>query len=355
MTSSYMTPIGAFSPSDTIEAGLSARTDHISQSQKRLAIADSSVTLDEVDATIQATDVAGYLDLALHPLRRLTLRAGARIDGLSYAIEDKGAQGQGQRRSSQGSHLGKKATVSYGLAPSLNLVVSYGEGFRSPQARSLAEGQTTPFTSVISYEAGVRYQESGLRASAALFRTLLSNDLVFDQATARNENTPATRRTGLTAEMAATPLQWINASASATYTRAEFRSSDANYNEGDLLPYAPQIVMRSDLSLSKVIGAFSGRELSARVGSGMTYMGRRPLPYGEFGHDIFLVDCSASLRWKEFQLIVDVFNLLNANWYDGEFVYASNFHPGSSPSLIPQRHVTVGAPRTLLATLALYL
>jgi hypothetical protein len=68
-----------------------------------------------------------------------------------------------------------------------------------------------------------------------------------------------------------------------------------------------------------------------------------------------LVDATASVRLKEVQLGIDAFNLLNANWYDGEFVYDSNFTQGSSPSLIPQTHVTVGAPRTILVAAALFL
>jgi hypothetical protein len=155
--------------------------------------------------------------------------------------------------------------------------------------------------------------------------------------------------------MAAAPTPWFNSSTSFTYTRAEFRNSDANYQAGDLLPYAPQIVARSDIAFTPKLGQLAGRNLTGRLGSGLTYMGNRPLPYGQFGHDIFLMDATLSVRLREVQLGIDAFNLLNANWYDGEYVYASNFTQGSSPSLIPQTHVTVGAPRTLLVSAALFL
>jgi hypothetical protein len=36
-------------------------------------------------------------------------------------------------------------------------------------------------------------------------------------------------------------------------------------------------------------------------------------------------------------------------------LFASNWDPGQSASLVPMRHVTVGAPRTLFASLELYL
>ena len=54
-------------------------------------------------------------------------------------------------------------------------------------------------------------------------------------------------------------------------------------------------------------------------------------------------------------LAVEGFNLLDAHWYDGEFVFASRWDPGAAASLVPQRHVTVGAPRQILFSLALFI
>ncbi|MEO6598661.1 MAG: TonB-dependent receptor, partial [Polyangiaceae bacterium] len=186
MTGAYHRALPLLSKSDTIEAGISARYDRISQAQKKLSIDTSQVTLDEVDAKINATDVAGYADLALHPIRRVTLRGGLRIDGLAYVTQDDGA-GLGARRSAQGAHLGKKGTLDVRITSDLHALASYGEGFRSPQARSLQAGETAPFTTVQSYEAGLRYQSQTLRATGSVFRTTLSDDLAFNQVTARNE------------------------------------------------------------------------------------------------------------------------------------------------------------------------
>lgn len=344
------------SPKDVVEAGVSTRTDWVEQSQRRIGSVDDQVTAESVNAKVRATDTAGYLDFALHPIDRVALRAGARIDGLSYAVEDDGGKAAGQARSSQGAHLGKKATAEVRVARGTHLVASYGEGFRSPQARSLGDGQTTPFTSVTSYEAGGRYRDGErLRATAAVFRTTLSDDLVFDQATARNERVPGTSRTGVTAELAARPHPDLTTAASLTYTRAVFRHDDGGHRKGDLLPYAPQVVVRSDVGYTPRLGVVAGHALDARVGYGLTFLDRRPLPYGEMAHDVLLVDATASLRWDHVQVGVDVFNVLGADWYDGEFVSASRFSQAAAPSLVPQRHVTVGAPRTILASLALFL
>lgn len=354
-TGSYRRTLALFSASDSFEAGVFARHDRIEQAQKKLSIATSQVTLDEVDAKINATDVAGYLDLALHPLRRLTFRGGLRMDGLAYVTQDDGGQGQGQRRSAQGAHVGKKATLDLRLTHALHALASYGDGFRSPQARSLQAGEKAPFTTVQSFEVGVRYQTQSMRATGSVFRTTLSDDLAFNQVTARNERTPPTRRTGVSAEMAAQPTSWFTAAASITYTRAEFTNTDGGYNAGDLLPYAPQIVIRSDVAFTPTLGRALNRPITSHFGFGQTSIARRPLPYGEMGHDYTLVDAVASVRLREVELGLSAFNLLNLNWYDGEYTFASNFERGAAPSLVPQRHVTVGAPRTVLATLTLFL
>lgn len=355
LTTFYRRSFHLFRSSDSFEVGMSARSDWIDQSQRKLAIDTGETTFTAVDAKVRATDIAGYFDLGIHPLSRLTLRGGVRVDGLAYATEDDGGTGRGERRSAQGANLGKKATADVNIGAGVHALLSYGEGFRSPQARSLQEGQDAPFTRVQSYEGGFRYQSRPLQANAAVFRTTLSDDLLFDQATARNERIPATERLGVTAQMVAQPVDWFVSSASVTYTRASFSSTDAGFNAGDLVPYAPQVVARTDVAWKPTITEWLGRPLQGHFGAGTTYIARRPLPFGEFGNDTFLVDATASLRLKEVQLRIDAFNLLGLNWYDGQFVFASNFERGASPSLVPQRHVTVGAPRTVMATLALYL
>jgi len=355
MTAWYRRSLPIFAATDALEVGVSGRYDSIAQSQKKLSIDTSQVTLDEVDAKVRASDVAGYVDLAIHPLSRVVVRGGVRLDGLAYVTQDDGGQGQGQRRSAQGAHLGAKATVDVRLTQSAHALASYGDGFRSPQARSLAAGETAPFTKVQSYEVGLRYQTEQMRATASLFRTVLSEDLAFNQATARNDRTPPTRRTGVSVEMAAHPTSWFSAAASVTYTRAEFTNTDGGYNAGDLLPYAPQVVIRSDLAFTPTLGQVMNRPITAHFGIGQTAIARRPLPYAEMGHDYNLFDVVAKVRLREVELAVSAFNLLNQDWYDGEYTFASNFQKGAAPSLVPQRHVTVGAPRTVLATLTLFL
>jgi iron complex outermembrane receptor protein len=332
------------------------RTDWIRQSQHWLSLIDDSITDSPahpgVAAKVRATDATGYFTADLHLVRRLSLRGGLRGDGLFYQTEEAG--GGGQVRSAQGGQLSKRATLDWAAYPGLHALASYGEGFRSPQARSLANGETTPFTRVVSMEAGARYADrQRLSASAAFYHTRLSDDLVFDQATARNERVPATSRTGIALLLSTRPTPWLLSSTSLTTTRAVFTESGGPYAEGELVPYVPEVVVQSELAVTPELGRLGAHPLTSKLGGGLAYLGRRPLPYAEWGHDVLTLDTTAALRWGPVAAELGVFNLLDTESYDSELVYASSWN--GEASLVPARHVSVGAPRSWLFTLSLFI
>ncbi|WP_437670926.1 TonB-dependent receptor [Sorangium sp. So ce131] len=357
---SYRLRFPLLSERDALEAGVVARSDWINQSQRRLAAVDDRPTATLVDARVRATDLAGYLDASIRPARRIELRGGLRVDGLAFQVVE-GAAEAAQARGAQGVHVGGKGTIDAALLPGLHALASVGQGFRSPQARSLGDGERTPFTRALSAELGLRYADELARASVALFHARLGEDLVFDEATGRNEPVPATARTGVALDAVAHPAPWLVSSAGITYTRAAFTASGGRatcgdaYAAGDLLPFVPQVVARTDLAVTPRLGALFGRPLEARAGAGVTLLHRRPLPCRELGRDALLADVTAHLRYHRVELGVDVHNLLDAAWFDGEFVYPSSFTHGAAPDRLPARHVTVGAPRSFFASLSLYL
>jgi iron complex outermembrane recepter protein len=362
-TASYRKGVKLLSPRDAVEIGVYGRHDIIDQSQRRLSDLNDTVTQTLVDAKVRGTNIATYADAAVHPFQRLAIRGGLRLDGLSYTAEDRvnlqGQAGPAPARATQGAHLGKKLTVDYGILPRTHLIASYGDGFRSPQARSLSNGERTFLTEVQSYELGVRYSDGQrLLGSIAGFYTDLSQDLAFDPETTRNERVPGTARKGIAAEVTARAGEMFLLSSSATYTHASFKEGNTQYGKGDLLPYVPQLVLRTDAAFKKKITTIdvfgSRRDLEGRIGTGLEGLMGRPLPFNETGRNVFLVDVGAGIRLKEVELGVDVFNLFDANWYDGQFVYASNFSRSPNPARVPFRHVTVGPPRTFFFSLTLF-
>lgn len=354
----YEKPLRLFGRNASLEAGLTARSDAVEQSQHRRSLVSGAVTDDAntpgVDAELWVNQISAYFDAALRPLPRVTLRGGLRGDGVAFKIIERGA-GAPRGRTTEDFVFSPRASLDFFALPMLVVTASFGEGFRTPQARSLADGQAAPLARVRSGELGARYADAEeFGAKVAGFVTDLSRDLVFDHATGRNEAVPATRRLGITASLNARLFERLVSSTSFTYTRAVFRGTDHRFVEGDLLPYAPQIVARSDLSYEEELTRFGEHTLRGKVGYGLSYLGRRPLPYSEMGHDVFLIDTSASLRLSSLELKLDVYNLLDAEHYDGEFVYASRFDLEKGASLVPARHVTVGPPRCFFLTLSFY-
>lgn len=358
-TASYKRTMDWVSDHDVLEAGLFGRHDMIEQSQRRFSSDNQASTSTQVDANVRASNLAGYVDASVHPLRRLVVRGGLRLDTLAYGTDDKAGALLG-RRTAQGANLGKKVTVDYAPASHTHLVASYGEGFRSPQARSLASGESAPFTSVRAIEVGARYNDTKrVSGSLSAYYTHLSQDLVFDPETARNETSPGTERFGASLEAVLRPATWLTVSASTTYTHAAFREDgkvgSSAVLAGDLVPYVPQWVSRVDTGAKKVLTKLWGRDLEGRTGFALESFAKRPLPFSEFGRDVFLVDTSVGLRLREVEVSLDVTNLLDANWFDGQFTYASNFTRGAAASRLPTSHVTVGAPRMLFGNVTLYL
>lgn len=351
----YKRRLRLFSESDSVEVGASMRGDFIEQSQRRLSSVDERVTRTELDADVRAADIGAYLDFELHPMRRVRLRGGVRADELSFSAVDRG-ENAGTARTSQGLHLGKKGTLEVGVVQGVSAVASYGEGFRSPQARSLGDGERTPFTEVTSMEVGLRMNDGeSVRFATSVYRTALEQDLVFDEATSRNLPAPGSVRLGCVADFVAEPTDWFTSALGFTYTHAEFSESGGRYQEGELVPFVPQVVVRTDLSVKRALSRLGTRELIGRAGVATSFVYRRPLPYAELGSDVMVVDAQAGVRFGEFELVGEAFNLFDRDYYDGEFVYASAFERGAIASQIPVPHVTAGAPRSFFLSLAVYL
>jgi hypothetical protein len=97
-----------------------------------------------------------YVDVALHAFSRFTMRAGGgmRIDGLSLLRAGQRPEAQGQVRLVAGRSLRRRRSRSRPRCSRRHRRPwpATARAFRSPQARSLAEGQTTPFTRVRSFE-----------------------------------------------------------------------------------------------------------------------------------------------------------------------------------------------------------
>lgn len=356
-----------------VELGFAFRGDDLVQQQNLLQAPQNETWDRRVDATVGATDIGAWVDADFRFSTVLRLRGGLRADALGYDVDDRlgnftpsvGRETHlpGFRRTAFGVAAGPRVSLEYAPVPVLRVVGSYGEGFRSPQARQLEEGEQAPFTKVRSGEVGLEWRpdEDRLRVTAAAFSTALSSDLAFDPGSASLQRVGPTSRRGAVVHVLAHPWSWLTASASATYVLATLdapppaTAADPNppFEPGQLLPYVPPLTVRADVGATRTLGDLFGAPLGGRLGLGFSALSPRPLPYGRFAEPVALLDATAALSWRFVDLSLDVTNALDARYAASEYAFVSDWQTRDVPSLVPARHFAAGPPRALLATVGL--
>jgi len=356
----------------TVEFGLSGRVDLIEQAQNLLDAAVRNQTWDRrVDASITGADMGLWTDLDWRMTRYLQLRLGMRADVLHYDVNDRlgnfaplvrpqDSYIVGFRRSAFGVAYGPRASVDVKPLSWLSIRAAYGEGYRSPQARTLEDGEGAPFSKVRSVDFGARIRlRQRYQITATGYYTHLSDDVAFDAEEGRLERIGETQRLGLTVHAEGRPLDWIVGAFSLTYVDAELREPppataeepQPPYQPGQNLPYVPPLVLRLDLGVNPTLVKKLWRApLALRAGVGFSYLSPRPLPYGAFADPVPLLDASVGLRWGLLDVGLDLFNLLDRRYAAIEYNFPSSWSPDEARSRTPARHFAAGAPLTWMLT-----
>jgi outer membrane receptor protein involved in Fe transport len=361
-----------------VEVGAEGRLDVIDQAQNLLDGAVRGQTWDRrVDAAVRGVDLGFWGDLDWVLWRRLHARLGLRADVLSYDIEDRlgnfaplvRPQDQyivGFRRSALGLAWGPRTSFDWHITHELSLLAAYGEGYRSPQARLLEEGEQAPFTKVRSADAGVRLDFGDpLRLTVGGFYTRLSDDIAFDAGEGRLERIGATRRRGATAQLVSRPRPWLVQSLSLTVVDATLLEQPPGSAEdpqppfvrGQRLPFVPPVVLRADVGAERRLFELRGSAaVVGRAGLGLSFLSPRPLPYGDSSASVGLLDASVGAKLLPFELGVEGFNLLGRRYAALEYSFPSDWEPsdGLRPRT-PARHIAAGAPRSFLVSLGVTL
>ncbi len=357
---------GVFAAPLKVELGSEARFDDVDQRQQRLDAVEGAPYKNEIDAAIDEGHLGAWVDVTLRPITSLVLRGGLRFEALNVGVDDRLPLSSAsdddvlpRHKDAFGVHLGPKLSADWTTTPWLHLLAAYGEGFRSPQARSLGDGEVSPFTDVHAGEVGARAAWTGddgslvLGATASVFTTYVALDRIFDHASGANIFTGPSLRGGAALLLESEPRPWLNVRASGTFVASRV------LEENTPVPYAPPIVMRSDVELHNALFNFDAFSINGPVGGrvalGVSAIGPRPLPFDEESAPVAFAELSTGLSWGAVELSAEVQNLTNANFFDGEFVYASRFDPDDDGRLVPQHHVTVAAPFSGQLTLSVRL
>jgi TonB family protein len=366
----------AFGLRQELELGYFARGDQATGKQQRLEAATGVPYKTDTDLDSQLGDIGLYGDLNLRPLRWLSLRGGARAEIVSFTVLNKCAaqnvahpsttnppidqscltqQNYGRPRepdqvtSTSGVAFLPRASLIAGPFRHLSLSASYGKGIRSIDPNYITQDVQAAFANVTAYEGGVAYagnvRNATVVARSVVFRTVVDRDLIFDQTAGRNVLGVGTTRTGWLGALRLTG-SFFDESANLTLVRATYSDN------GSAVAYVPGVVFRSDSALFRNLPwTMLGKPIRTTLSAGITYVGRRPLPYGEVSSTILTIDASASAEWANYQLRLHATNLLDTRYRLGEYNYASDFHSQPQPTLVPDRTFAAGPPRALFLTL----
>jgi iron complex outermembrane recepter protein len=361
-----------------LEVGYFARGDSAESTRQRIGAASGHPYATEVDLDATLGDFGLYGDVALRPLRGVTLRGGARADLFTYDVLDRCAardvslpnpddppgdesclsQERGgehrepnQRSATAATHVMPRASVSFGPVGHVTATIAWGQGVRSVDPSYVTDGTATPFAEIEAAEGGVVFAKSfdllSLTARSVFFHTHVDRDLAFSETEGRAVLGGGTSRTGWTGA-ARLSLGPLDENASVTLVRSRFDDT------GLLVPYAPSIVVRSDSALEDELPfELAGARPGGSLGLGLGYVGRRALPFGQETASILLVDASVGVAYRGWSLDLEVTNVFDARHRTSEYFYVSDFHDTDAPTLVPARHYAAGSPRALMLTLSL--
>jgi TonB family protein len=378
------------------EGGYFARLDRAHSTQDRIAAGSGNPYA--VDADYQSTlgDIGVYVDGNVHFLPWLAARGGVRADMFLFDVLDNcairsvnnplAAVAPSQINVSCLSELEngvyaepfiRTATSNGAIMPRGSLVVgpfdhfefsaSAGSGVRSVDPSYVSQGVGTPFVDVESRDLGVSYAgeigERGKPGAALLtvksdfFQTHVGQDLIFNPTEGRSTLSSGSTRTGWSGAARALG-SFFDIAVNATLVKAVFDTTgQCSPYCGLLVPYVPDLVLRGDAALfADLPWRIANEPIRATVGYGVSYVGRRPLPYGQLSDLYFLSDASLGIGWSIWNVRLSGQNIFDSKYRLGEYNYPSNFQKLlPEPTLAPERSFSAGAPRTVMLTLAVTL
>jgi len=373
------TSLSAFGQKQDFELGYYARGDDTNNVRERIDAAGVPYKTD-VDLGAQLGDIGLYGEATLRPFAGLSLKAGARSDWFFYDVLDRCAvqsvsrpseanppgdsscldqqrfgvhREPSQRSTTAGSRVMPRATLSIGPFQHFSYSLSYGTGVRSIDPAYISQDAGTPFASIRSVDGGVAYAHElgslSLAARSVFFWTHVDRDLIFSETEGRNVLGGGTTRTGWNG-LVRLRGAFFDENANISLVKSRFDDT------GLLVPYAPDLVVRSDTALFTDLPVrFRQTPVRGSLSFGAGYVGHRALPYGQQSDTIFTVDANAGARWREFELGLDVTNLFDARYRAAEFNYVSDFRSQPLPTLVPARHFAAGAPRQVFLSFAITL
>jgi len=244
--------------------------------------------------------------------------------------------------------LSLKGSLIYTFNPEWEAYFSAGQGLHSNDARGAttvvdpADGSAIepvdPLVDSLGYEVGLRgFWNERLNASIALWSLELDSELLFVGDAGNTEATRGSERQGVEVTAYYRLNDYWTSDIEYAYTDAKFTDFAP---EGDNIPGSIEQVVQAGLSGQFLDGWFGSLRLR--------YFGERPLiEDGSVKSDSTTVlNLRAGYQGPDWELKMDVLNLLDSDDHDIDYYYASRL-PGEPAGGVEDIHFHILEPRTV--------
>lgn len=270
--------------------------------------------------------------------------AGIRLDGYHFDVDSDTDANSGTR---DAGIVSPKAGLVFGPWNKTELYANLGSGFHSNDARGTtihvdpADGSTpvdrvAPLVRSRGAEVGVRSSAwPGLVSSVAVWGLDLDSELVFVGDAGGTEPTGRTRRYGVEFANVYQTTSWLALDADLSLTHARYRDETVDRYIANAL----DTVVTAGLSVKAPRGVVGALRLR--------YFGPQPLIEDNSvrAPASTLINARIGRQWREWELALDVLNLLDRELSDIAYYYTSRLANETSP--VDDVHVHPAEPRTL--------
>jgi outer membrane receptor protein involved in Fe transport len=325
--------------------GVQVRNDDISNVGLYHTAARQHLDTVRQDAVLQTSaGLYGQNETEWRPWLR-TL-AGLRVDGYRFSVNSLDPVNSGTRRQGIAS---PKGGIVVGPFEGTELYANGGLGFHSNDARGATitrDASTgvhvdpvTPLVRAKGAEVGVRtVAVPHLQSSLSVWSLSLASELIFIGDAGTTEAGRPSRRYGVEFANYYSPRPWLTFDGDLTWSHGRFTDDDP---VGMMIPGSVQTVVSGGVAVDDIRKIFS----SARL----RYFGPRPLVEDDSvrSRATTLVNLQAGYKLADnIRLLVDVFNLLDAEDSDIDYFYESRL-PGEPVGGVADIHFHPTLPRTV--------
>ncbi len=317
----------------TSETGVNIRVDYTNGSELSRTKNRSTVLSYLQSGNIQESNLAAYSQHTIAFNKHFSIQTGLRFDYFKNRYQD---ALQGGLDAKVNNHfLSPKFSFFYHANKQAEFYLSAGRGFHSNDTRSVVkQNGLNALPAANSYDVGtILKPTANLIINAALWHLQLNQEFVYVGDEGIVEPAGRTRRYGADVSLRYQPVKWLFADADINYAHARLVDEQKGEN---YIPLAPSFTSTGGIKI------ITQKRLSAALR--YRYMANRAAneTNSVVAEGYCIADASVQYNHKQFEIGLDVQNILDTRWKETQFETESRLQ--NEPSPVSEIHFTPGTP-----------